>query len=85
MNTNELFGNIIKNMRNKQSLSQEELAKRTGLDRTYISLLERGKKNPSLFTILKICKALDILPSELMIKLEKENILNKMVDDCDEN
>lgn len=85
MSTNELFGNIIKNMRNKQSLSQEELAKRTGLDRTYISLLERGKKNPSLLTILKICKAFDIHPSELMIKLEKENILNNIEGDCDEN
>jgi transcriptional regulator with XRE-family HTH domain len=78
MSTNDIFGIIIKDLRNKKSLSQDELSDKTGLDRTYISLLERGKRNPSLLTILKICKALDILPSELMIKLEKEDILNKM-------
>lgn len=85
MKTNELFGIIIKNQRNKQLLSQEELSDKTGLDRTYISLLERGKKNPSLLTILKICKALDILPSDLMIKLEEKNVLNSIDGDSDES
>jgi transcriptional regulator with XRE-family HTH domain len=85
MSTNELFGNLIKNLRNKQSLSQEGLSDKTGLDRTYISLLERGKKNPSLLTILKICKALGILPSELMITLEKENILSNIDGGSDES
>ena len=81
----KLFGIIIKNQRNKQLLSQEELSDKTGLDRTYISLLERGKKNPSLLTILKICKALDILPSDLMIKLEEKNVLNSIDGDSDES
>lgn len=83
MKAEKVLGDIIKNIRISCSLSQEELSNRTGLDRTYISLLETGKRNPTLVTIIKICKALDILPSELMLKLEENNIFD--VDDGDFN
>ncbi|WP_157133644.1 helix-turn-helix domain-containing protein, partial [Nodularia spumigena] len=42
-----------------------KLAELANLDRTYISLLERGKRNPSLVCITSLCKALDISLSEL--------------------
>lgn len=59
------FGQCLKNARIKKGLSQEKLAEAANLDRTYISLLERGKRNPSLLCIISICRALDISLSEL--------------------
>jgi len=49
----------------KIGISQEELAFQSGLDRTYISGIERGTRNPSLKNIEKIAKALKISPAEL--------------------
>jgi transcriptional regulator with XRE-family HTH domain len=53
-------------------ISQERLAQESGLDRSYISLLERGIRQPSLTTILKIAKALDLPPRELVAKVEEK-------------
>lgn len=52
------FGQRIRDERSKQGISQEELGFRTGLDRTYISGIERGERNPSLKNIAKIAIAL---------------------------
>jgi len=54
------FGLMIKKNREKQNLSQEELAEKCGLHRTYISSVERGKRNISLLNINKIEKSLHI-------------------------
>lgn len=59
------FGANLRAIRNVTEISQEELASRAGLDRTYISLLERGKRNPSLVCIGKLSKALQISLSDL--------------------
>lgn len=72
-NTEELlkvFGVIIQNLRLDKNLSQAELAERGDFNRTYISDLERGKKQASLSTILRLADALEIDPSELMEYLE---------------
>jgi transcriptional regulator with XRE-family HTH domain len=66
------FGNVLKNLRAKQNLSQEELALRTDLHRTYISQLERGLKSPSLRTLEKLSKELDISLVGLMTLIEQE-------------
>lgn len=60
------FGKNLKEARAKSGLSQERLALDLGFDRTYISLLERGKRNPSLFTIHKIADFLEIDVSKLI-------------------
>lgn len=52
------FGERVRQERTKQRISQEELGFRTGLDRTYISGIERGVRNPSLENIGRISKAL---------------------------
>jgi transcriptional regulator with XRE-family HTH domain len=59
------FGKKLKEARLANNLSQEALALSLEFDRTYIGLLERGKRNPSLITIHKIAKFLKIKPSEL--------------------
>lgn len=59
------FGANLRSARNIAKISQEELASEAGLDRTYISLLEHGKRNPSLVCIGKLSKALKISLSDL--------------------
>ncbi len=56
----------IKAARKKQNLSQEKLASICDFDRTYISLLERGKRNPSYFNLKKLTKGLNMSLSQLL-------------------
>ena len=60
------FGEHLRELRKKQGISQENFAFQTGLDRTYISGLECGKRNPTLKIIYKLAKSLDIEVSELL-------------------
>ena len=60
----EKVGQRIKDLRTKQGLSQEEFAFRCELDRTYITSLERGKRNISLTNLEKIAKAFNMTLSE---------------------
>ena len=66
MNLEKTFGQVLQKIRLKSGLSQEQLAFDSGYHRTYISLLERGQKNPSLKTIFQLAKALKIKPSEII-------------------
>jgi transcriptional regulator with XRE-family HTH domain len=59
------FGVSVRYFRLKLNLSQEDLAIKCGLDRTYIGGIERGERNPSLKNILVIAKALEVAPSSL--------------------
>lgn len=54
------FGKRVREERMKQDLSQEKLAARAGVHRTYIGMIERAEKNITLETIQKIAKALNI-------------------------
>ena len=56
----------IKKRRNTLNLSQEKLAQKCNFDRTYISLLERAKRNPSYLSLLKLCIGLEIELIELL-------------------
>lgn len=64
------FGQILREMRLARRLSQEKLSFACDLDRTYISLLERGLRSPSLKAILKLAEALEVPPSEIIRRLE---------------
>jgi transcriptional regulator with XRE-family HTH domain len=66
----EAFGQILKELRKEKGLSQEELAHKSGLDRTFISLLERGKRQPSLGTITSIAGVLELPASDFVKKVE---------------
>lgn len=61
----EKFGRKVRDERLKQNLSQEELAAKAGVHRTYIGMIERGEKNITLTNIEKIAKALGLTISEL--------------------
>jgi len=56
----------IRKLRNDREWSQEELADRTGLHRTYISHIENAKREISVETLCKVAKGLEVTPSDLM-------------------
>ena len=62
----------IKYYRKKIGLSQEKLAQKCDFDRTYISLLERAKRNPSYLNLKKLCIGLEIELNEL-VNVERYN------------
>ncbi len=60
------FGLHIKKLRHSLNLSQEQFAGKSGLDRTYISGIERGKRNVSLVNLVKLAAALNINKKEIL-------------------
>ena len=62
----ENFGKQLQGLRKAQGLSQEELAERCGLHRTYIGGIERGERNVALLNILRIAAALDVPAARLL-------------------
>ncbi len=70
MDINKVFGQVLRDLRRGKGLSQESLAFECDLDRTFISLLERGLRQPSLKTLYKLAEALEMAPSDLITELE---------------
>jgi len=69
----EVFGKVLRELRESNKLTQEKLAEYCELDRTYISLLERGLRQPTITTIFKLAKALNISASQLIEKVELQD------------
>lgn len=67
------LGLLVKKQRMLLKLSQEQLGFRANLDRTYISGVERGVRNPSLTALVSIASGLGITVSELLEYLEVES------------
>ena len=67
-----MLGAELRKARETAGLSQEQVAFRAGVHRTYISLLERDRKSPSVDVLYRICGALGIAASELLGRLEKQ-------------
>ncbi|MDH6428065.1 transcriptional regulator [Paenibacillus odorifer] len=80
MNSEEIFGQVLKSIRKEKKLNQEELAFRSNLDWTYISMLERGIHQPTLNSLLAIAAALDMKAAKLVQfveeQLNKQNLYN---------
>jgi transcriptional regulator with XRE-family HTH domain len=60
------FGKVLKSRREGRGLTQSGLADLCELDRTFISLLERGERQPSLRTIFALAEALEVSPEDLV-------------------
>lgn len=65
-----LFGLTVKSWRNRRGISQEELAERAGLHRTYVSDVERGSRNVSLASIDRLAVALEVSVSQLFAEMD---------------
>ncbi len=66
------FGATVRVLRNEIGVSQEAFAHLCGLDRTYVSLIERGIRNPTIKTVWTVAKGLGKRPSELLVRVEQE-------------
>jgi XRE family transcriptional regulator, regulator of sulfur utilization len=70
------FGRAVKQLREQHHYSQEALADRASLNRTYLGEVERGVAVPSLATIFKIANALNLSASELIARSELQQQLH---------
>ena len=66
----QAFGGVLRELRTRSGKTQEGVALDAGLDRTYISLLERALRQPTLETVLVLSKALDVTASEIVAMVE---------------
>ncbi|PWU05333.1 MAG: XRE family transcriptional regulator [Terriglobia bacterium] len=66
----EAFAKALREIRTERGFSQENLGFESGYHRTYMSMLERGKVNPSLRTILSLAAVLDIPAVEIVRRVE---------------
>lgn len=65
-----MLGDELRRARVAAGLTQEKLAENAGVDRTYVSLLERDKQSPSVEMLFRVCRALGIRPSTLIARVE---------------
>ena len=72
---NSRIGEKIKDLRNKNGLTQQELADRAELTKGYISQLERGQVAPSVVTLLDLIECLGTTPSEFFKETEEEHVV----------
>ena len=70
------FGILVRARRTTAGISQEELADRCHLDRTYISGIERGVRNPSLTALFALAQGFGITVADLLSSLEQEATRN---------
>ena len=66
----ETVGMLIREYRLRKGMSQEVLSGLAGLDRTHYSKIERGLRSPTIDTLFRIARALDIPPHEIIKELE---------------
>src|SRR4029077_19007368 len=66
-----IFGKVLREQRNARGISQEALALSADVDRTFVSQMERGIRQPTLTTLCKLSEALEIQPSTLVARMEK--------------
>ncbi|PKL37881.1 MAG: transcriptional regulator [Candidatus Riflebacteria bacterium HGW-Riflebacteria-1] len=67
-----MFGQIIAELRRNADLTQEDLAYSCGIDRSFMSKLERGETSVSLITLLRLAKGLETQPSAILQLLEQK-------------
>ena len=72
----EAFGEVIQKLRADKGLTQEALALEAGTERSHISALERAEKGPSLGTILRLARALN-MPAGELIRLVEQKLAEK--------
>ena len=61
------FGESVRELRKKRGLSQDDFATAAGIHRTYVGGVERGERNPTLTSIIRIATALQVSPAELLL------------------
>ena len=63
------FGDLLRTLREERGLSQAQLALESDVDQTFVSLLERGRRQPTLSTLFALCDALRVDPDAVVRRL----------------
>ena len=66
-----MLGEELKRARDEAGLSQEEVAHRAGIDRSYLSQLENDRKSPTLDLLFRVCAALGVKAATLVGRVER--------------
>jgi transcriptional regulator with XRE-family HTH domain len=67
-----MLGDELRNCREAAGLSQERLADKAGIDRTYVSILERDRQSPTVDMLIRVCRAMDVRASDLLARIEDD-------------
>jgi len=70
------FGKVLRKLRKRAGLTQEQLGQEANLQRNYVSLMERGINQPTITTLFKLAKALNCPVSQIIIEVEES--INKL-------
>jgi len=70
MRLESVFGEVLRERRKAAGLSQEALALEAGVERNFISLVELGRNSLSVRVLFKLCRVLDVTPSQLLQQVE---------------
>ena len=73
MNTKEMVGARIRDIRTRNRITQEQLAEKMGISAKYLSSIERGKENPTLNTLIRLAEGLDVDLGEVFRDLQMED------------
>ncbi len=91
MNTKELLGKRVRELRKKRGLTQERLAEKANVDVKFLGNIERGKENPTVGTLEKIAGALSVRLHQILNyehQLQGQRLLRRRItqilDKCDE-
>jgi transcriptional regulator with XRE-family HTH domain len=71
LDSEQAFGDVLREMRRRRGLSQEALALDAGIERNYVSLLELGKNSASIRMLFKLCEVLRVTPSAFLVDVER--------------
>ena len=67
----ETFGRLLRARRIELGLNQEDIAAAAGVDRTYVSLLERGQRQPTVTVLIQISRAMKLEPEHVLAQVVK--------------
>jgi transcriptional regulator with XRE-family HTH domain len=70
-----MLGEALSRRREAAGLSQEQLADKSGIDRTYVSKLERDIQSPTVDMLIRVCRAMGTRASEVLREIEDEHRL----------
>ncbi len=77
MDLKQMIGARIKDVRNRKGVTQEQLSESVGISPKYLSSIERGKENPTLNTLLKLVRSLDVNLDEFFSNIQVEDPSNR--------
>lgn len=69
---NKAVGRVVRNLRKSRGLSQDVLSGLAGIARTHLTMIENGGKQANFETLWRIAQALNMRPSELVARIERE-------------